>query len=81
VTITRDAVPLPSIPLATSCARCRLCCNDWRFNLTTADEFEEALQDLHSKGMNTLILDLRGNRGGLLIQAVRVATRSCNAVN
>src|SRR6185295_14910413 len=27
----------------------------------------------HTKGMNMLILDLRGNRGGLLIQAVRVA--------
>jgi carboxyl-terminal processing protease len=43
------------------------------FNLTTADEFQDALQDLHTKGMNMLILDLRGNRGGLLIQAVRVA--------
>jgi carboxyl-terminal processing protease len=43
------------------------------FNTTTADEFAEALQSLHSKGMNTLVLDLRGNRGGLLIQAVRVA--------
>jgi carboxyl-terminal processing protease len=43
------------------------------FNLTTNDEFQEALQDLQSKGMSTLILDLRGNRGGLLIQAVRVA--------
>ena len=43
------------------------------FNQTTSDEFQEALQDLHSKGMNMLILDLRGNRGGLLIQAVRVA--------
>jgi carboxyl-terminal processing protease len=43
------------------------------FNLTTADEFQAALEDLHSKGMNMLVLDLRGNRGGLLIQAVRVA--------
>src|SRR5688572_26526849 len=43
------------------------------FNLTTADEFEQALKHLHGKGMNTLVLDLRGNRGGLLIQAVRVA--------
>src|SRR5438093_1750364 len=43
------------------------------FNLTTADEFKTALTDLHSKGMNQLVLDLRGNRGGLLIQAVRVA--------
>src|SRR5688500_19422245 len=43
------------------------------FNLTTADEFEQALKYLHGKGMNMLVLDLRGNRGGLLIQAVRVA--------
>jgi carboxyl-terminal processing protease len=43
------------------------------FNLTTADEFDQALKQLHGKGMNMLVLDLRGNRGGLLIQAVRVA--------
>jgi carboxyl-terminal processing protease len=43
------------------------------FNLTTADEFDQALRFLHGKGMNMLVLDLRGNRGGLLIQAVRVA--------
>ena len=43
------------------------------FNTTTDDEFQEALQNLHARGMNMLVLDLRGNRGGLLIQAVRVA--------
>ena len=32
------------------------------FNLTTADEFQAALESLHSKGMNMLVLDLRGNR-------------------
>src|SRR4030095_7458612 len=74
VTITRDAVPLPSIPLAYILRPgVGYVAMTGGFNLTTADEFEEALQDLHSKGMNTLILDLRGNRGGLLIQAVRVA--------
>ena len=74
VTITRDAVPLPSIPLAYIIRPgVGYVAMTGGFNLTTADEFEEALQDLHSKGMNTLILDLRGNRGGLLIQAVRVA--------
>ena len=31
------------------------------FNLTTADEFDVALKELHSKGMNMLVLDLRGN--------------------
>jgi carboxyl-terminal processing protease len=45
------------------------------FNLTTDDEFGDALRYLHSKDMNMLVLDLRGNRGGLLIQAVRVANR------
>jgi carboxyl-terminal processing protease len=74
VTITRDAVPLPSIPLAYMLhPGVGYVAMTGGFNLTTADEFEEALQDLHAKGMSTLILDLRGNRGGLLIQAVRVA--------
>ncbi len=74
VTITRDAVPLPSIPQAYMLKPgVGYVAMTGGFNLTTADEFQDALQDLHSKGMNMLILDLRGNRGGLLIQAVRVA--------
>jgi carboxyl-terminal processing protease len=74
VTITRDAVPLPSIPQAYMIRPgVGYVAMTGGFNLTTADEFQEALQDLHSRGMTTLILDLRGNRGGLLIQAVRVA--------
>jgi len=74
VTITRDAVPLPSIPQAYMIkAGVGYVAMTGGFNLTTADEFQAALEDLHSKGMNMLVLDLRGNRGGLLIQAVRVA--------
>ncbi len=74
VTITRDAVPLPSIPQSYMVRPgVGYVAMTGGFNLTTADEFTDALQDLRSKGMNMLILDLRGNRGGLLIQAVRVA--------
>ena len=74
VTITRDAVPLPSIPQSYMVKPgVGYIAMTGGFNLTTADEFQEALEDLHSKGMNMLILDLRGNRGGLLIQAVKVA--------
>ncbi len=74
VTITRDAVPLPSIPQAYMVKPgVGYVAMTGGFNLTTDDEFQDALQDLHSKGMKMLILDLRGNRGGLLIQAVRVA--------
>lgn len=74
VTITRNAVSLPSIPQAYMVRPgVGYVAMTGGFNTTTADEFQAALQDLHSRGMNMLILDLRGNRGGLLIQAVRVA--------
>ena len=74
VTITRDAVPLPSIPQAYMIKPgVGYVAMTGGFNLTTSDEFQAALEDLHSKGMNMLVLDLRGNRGGLLIQAVSVA--------
>jgi carboxyl-terminal processing protease len=74
VAITRDAVPLPSIPQAYMLKQgVGYIAMTGGFNLTTNNEFQEALSDLHSKGMNMLVLDLRGNRGGLLIQAVKVA--------
>jgi len=74
VNITRDAVSLPSIPQAYMVRPgVGYVAMTGGFNTTTADEFEAALQELHTKGMNMLVLDLRGNRGGLLIQAVRVA--------
>jgi carboxyl-terminal processing protease len=74
VNITRDAVSLPSIAQAYMLRPgVGYVAMTGGFNLTTMDEFEVALKQLHSKGMNMLVLDLRGNRGGLLIQAVRVA--------
>lgn len=76
VSIVRDAVSLPSIAQAYMLRPgVAYVAMTGGFNLTTDDEFGEALQQLHSKGMNMLVLDLRGNRGGLLIQAVRVANR------
>ncbi len=74
VSIIRDAVSLPSIAQAYMLRPgVGYVAMTGGFNLTTMDEFEVALKQLHSKGMNMLVLDLRGNRGGLLIQAVRVA--------
>jgi carboxyl-terminal processing protease len=74
VNIVRDAVSLPSISQAYMLRQgVGYVAMTGGFNLTTADEFEQALKLLHNKGMNMLVLDLRGNRGGLLIQAVRVA--------
>jgi carboxyl-terminal processing protease len=74
VQITRDAVPQPSIPEAYMIRPgVGYVAMTGGFNLTTADEFTEALENLQAQGMKMLVLDLRSNRGGLLIQAVRVA--------
>ncbi|MEM8946694.1 MAG: S41 family peptidase [Planctomycetota bacterium] len=45
------------------------------FQKTTSRDLEAALWDLHRKGMRSLILDLRGNPGGLLTSAVEVADK------
>lgn len=44
-----------------------------RFARTTHDEFVAAAQDLLDQGMETLVLDLRGNGGGFLDQAIELA--------
>ncbi|HUR96828.1 MAG TPA: S41 family peptidase [Pyrinomonadaceae bacterium] len=43
------------------------------FSNTTSAEFAAALRELHRRGMSSLILDLRGNSGGILDQAVKTA--------
>ncbi len=45
------------------------------FQKTTSRDLEAALWDLHRKGMRSLILDLRGNPGGLLTSSVEVADK------
>jgi len=44
-----------------------------RFSATTYEEFKTALIDLKSKGMKKLVLDLQGNPGGYMNQAIRMA--------
>ncbi len=46
-----------------------------QFGEKSADELEEALVKLEGQGMTGLILDLRGNPGGLLDQAVAVCEK------
>jgi carboxyl-terminal processing protease len=45
------------------------------FQKTTSADLEQTLWDLHRKGMRSLIIDLRGNPGGLLTAAVEVADK------
>lgn len=45
------------------------------FQVTTVKDVERALWQLHRQGMQRLIVDLRGNPGGVLTAAVEVADR------
>ncbi len=45
------------------------------FQVTSAQELDDAMQKLHQAGMKALIWDLRGNPGGLLTAAVEVLDR------
>ena len=74
VEITRDAVPQPSIPDAYMIKSGVGYVDMTRgFNYTTTDELQEAIEGLRSRGMNSLVLDLRNNPGGFLDQAIHVA--------
>ena len=76
VEITREAVAQPSIPDAYM-LRPGVGYIDMThgFNYTTTDELQSALDFLHSKGMQYLVLDLRNNPGGFLDQAIHVAEK------
>jgi carboxyl-terminal processing protease len=46
-----------------------------QFGEQTADDLEDALRKLEKQGMEALVLDLRGNPGGLLDSAVKVVEK------
>ncbi len=45
------------------------------FQKTTVRDFDAALWNLHRQGMRSLIVDVRGNPGGLLTSSVEIADR------
>jgi carboxyl-terminal processing protease len=75
VTIERDEIPIESIRLAYMIAPGVGFVRVSNFTSTTADELDQTLERLGERGMDRLILDLRGNPGGLLDQAVQVSER------
>lgn len=74
--ILRDAVPQPTVPDA-YLLRPGIGYVDMTrgFNRSTGDEFLSALQFLKDQGATSIILDLRNNVGGFIVEAVRVAER------
>jgi len=74
-TVIRDLVPLPSIRnaymLRPGTGYVGL---TGGFQSTSDEELREALDKLKNQGMRQVILDMRGNPGGLLNQAIDVAS-------
>jgi carboxyl-terminal processing protease len=74
--IVRGGVPLPSIRnyfmLPNNVGYVGL---TGGFQETTAEELDEAVGNLKKQGMKSLVLDVRGNPGGLLPQAIEVVSR------
>ncbi|HSB29624.1 MAG TPA: S41 family peptidase [Pyrinomonadaceae bacterium] len=74
-TIVRDAVPLPTIRNAylirPGTGYVGL---TGGFQRSSDDELRQAIKKLEEQGMRQLVLDLRGNPGGLLDQAIDVAS-------
>ena len=72
-TIVRDKIPIHSVETAFMLDQNTGYILLNQFTSNTSSELEEALRSLESRGMTQLILDLRGNSGGYLDQAVKVA--------
>jgi carboxyl-terminal processing protease len=72
-TITRGKIPIYSIDVAYMITDDIGFIKISRFAGTTYDEYLDAFNDLTTKGMKKLILDLRGNGGGFLRTAVDLA--------
>jgi carboxyl-terminal processing protease len=75
--IQRERIDVPSIDeirmadASRGIAYLKLVC----FQKNTSRELDSALWQLHREGMRSLIMDLRGNPGGLLVAAVEVADK------
>ncbi len=77
LSVRRRVVEVPSVDQVgiidpqSGVAYLRLTC----FQKTTARDLDTALWKLHRDGMRSLVVDVRGNPGGLLVSAVEVVDR------
>jgi len=71
--ITRGTIPLPSVDVAYMINKDIGYIRINKFSETTHAEFAQALMKLQSQGLQRLILDLRGNGGGILSESIEIA--------
>lgn len=73
IPITRDEIQIPHIPYyGMKDETVGYISLNTFMQQTTAADVKAAILDLKSKGMKELVIDLRGNGGGLLIEAVKI---------
>ncbi len=72
-TITRDKIPINSLDAAFLLEEDIGYIKLNRFTRTTMREFQEAFDNLKDQGMESLVLDLRGNSGGFLDVSIQLA--------
>jgi len=70
--ITRDRVPIKSVDIGLKLTDKVGYIKINRFAETTYDEFKRELRTLQTKGMETLVIDVRDNGGGYLERAVQI---------
>ena len=73
ISIIRGKIPVPSLDAAYMIDKSTGYIKLNKFSENTYDEFMEGLQNLEKQGLKKLILDLRGNGGGLMDEAVQIA--------
>jgi len=72
-TIVRDKIPQTSVDASYMIDKEIGYIKISRFSQNTHEEFKKALDDLKNNGMKKLVLDLQGNPGGYMDQAIDVA--------
>ena len=77
--VERNKIPIITVPAAYMLTPTVGYINLESFNTNSHSEFEAALKDLKKQGLKDLVLDLRGNSGGLLNIAVDIANEFLNA--
>lgn len=71
--ITRDKIPMYSVDVDYMVNSYIGYIRINNFAMTTFEEFMKGLRELKSQGMTSLIMDLRGNPGGIMEAAVKIA--------
>ena len=73
ISVLRGRIPVPSMNAAYMIDKTTGYIKLDRFSENTYAEFMEAMENLKNQGLKKLILDLRGNGGGLMNEAVQIA--------